>query len=857
MKKNLLILFIAVLAAFSSQAQIIVSGEITANTTWTNNNIYLLDGWVYVRDGATLTIEPGTLIKGDFATKGALIIERGARIIADGTAEQPIVFTSQNAPGVNPETQVPYRNYGDWGGLIICGRASINVPENAGNGTVAGENIIEGGVGSIYGGGANPDDNDDSGILRYVRIEYCGIAFQPNSEINGLTLGGVGRGTIIENVQVSYSGDDAFEFFGGTVNCKNLIAYRTWDDDFDTDFGYTGNVQFAVSMRDPAIADQSGSNGFESDNDGQGTGNTPITHPKFSNVTIIGPLANNTTINSNYKRALHIRRNSKCSVFNSVFAGYPTGLLVDGTASQTNATNNELRFMNSVLAAMTDTLATNSNANPNNISGAFDISMWFESMSNGNTTYNAVSDLMIQDYSVNSPKFTLMNGSPLASGASFSDSYLMDSFFTPVSFRGAFGSEDWTACWAEWDPMNEAYNGATNNVITAEIEAEGNIVVCPGGSVVLHALTNDANAMIDWNTGETSEEIEVMAPATINLTITNANGCSAYAETLEIGVFEEPSVAIQANGPTSFCTGSSVELVSNQTTGNTWSTDATGSSIVVDESGVYSVTYEDENGCVAQSNTIEVSVSDAPAPSVSTGGSTTLCDGETVTLTASVSDTYQWYLNGQMMNGETSQTIEAGEAGAYYVNVTNSEQCDGVGNSSNVFVVVNPQPVADFDFDAANGSFEYEFNNNSINATSYAWNFGDGETSTEANPTHTFTSAGSHTVTLTANNGDCTDSYSFTIANVAIEENAINHLIALYPNPSQGDAILNIRLNGARNVQIRLSDVSGKTVWTNNVFNAEGDQFITLPADQISSGVYFVDVNIDATRQVIKWVVNK
>ena len=216
MKRSLLILSL-LLCGLWSQAQIIVSGEITQNTTWTNNNIYIISGWLYVRDGAALTIEPGTLIKGDFATKGALIVERGAKLYADGTAEQPIVFTSQKAPGE--------RYYGDWGGIILCGKASINVPENVGNGTAAGENIIEGGVGSIYGGGANPDDDDNSGILRYVRIEYGGIAFQPNSEINGLTCGGVGRGTIIDHVQVSYSGDDSFEFFGGTVNCTHLVAY--------------------------------------------------------------------------------------------------------------------------------------------------------------------------------------------------------------------------------------------------------------------------------------------------------------------------------------------------------------------------------------------------------------------------------------------------------------------------------------------------------------------------------------------------------------------------------------------------------------------------------------------------------
>jgi hypothetical protein len=289
--KKVLLLIQLLLMAYMADAQVIVTGEITTNTNWTNDNIYLLDGWVYVRSGATLTIEPGTVIKGDSETKGSLIIERGAMIIADGTPEQPIVFTSQKPAG--------QRSYGDWGGLILCGRATVNTPENAGAGTAAGEAVIEGGVGSIYGGGSNPNDDDNSGIVRYVRLEFGGIPFQPNSEINGLTCGGVGRGTIIDHVQVSYSGDDGFEWFGGTVNATNLISYNNWDDDFDTDFGFRGNVQFGLVVRDPNIADQSGSNGFESDNDGQGTGNTPITQPVFSNITVVGPLAFNSTINSN------------------------------------------------------------------------------------------------------------------------------------------------------------------------------------------------------------------------------------------------------------------------------------------------------------------------------------------------------------------------------------------------------------------------------------------------------------------------------------------------------------------------------------------------------------------------------
>ena len=165
------------------------------------------------------------------------------------------------------------RSYGDWGGLVLCGNAPTNKHDSG-----AGVGIAEGGIGSLYGG---PDGADNSGVLQYVRIEFPGIGLTAvaNSEINGLTLYAVGSGTTIDHIQVSYSGDDSYEWFGGTVNCKYLVALRGWDDEWDTDNGYSGKVQFYVSLRDPAIADQSTSNGFESDNDADGSTLTPLPLP--------------------------------------------------------------------------------------------------------------------------------------------------------------------------------------------------------------------------------------------------------------------------------------------------------------------------------------------------------------------------------------------------------------------------------------------------------------------------------------------------------------------------------------------------------------------------------------------------
>ena len=369
-----------------------VEGELTASTTWTSNNVYLIKGFYYVRDGATLTIQPGTVIRGDQNTKGTLLIERGAKLIANGTETQPIVFTSNISAG--------NRAYGDWGGVVLCGKAAINVP--------GGTAIIEGGPTSVYGGGANPDDADNSGSLKFVRIEFPGIPFVPDKEINGLTLGGVGSGTTLDYIQVSYCGDDSYEWFGGKVNAKHLIAYRGWDDDFDTDFGYRGMIQYAVSLRDKDIADPgSGSNSFESDNDGSGSTNTPVTQPVFSNVSSFGPKYTvGTSVNSNFKRAMHLRRNTRTTVYNSVFAGWPIGLFIDGTAAQGNATAGDMKMQRTVLAGM----------------GSFFVSSFersfFTTASFGNDTI-ATNDLLmyIDPFNLGQPNFLLQSGSELNSGS--------------------------------------------------------------------------------------------------------------------------------------------------------------------------------------------------------------------------------------------------------------------------------------------------------------------------------------------------------------------------------------------------------------------------------------------------------
>ena len=485
MKKTFLLLIMFVTfgyATTNAQTTITVKDSLTSDQHWTSDNFYLLQGFVYVLDGVTLTIDSGTVIKGDHTFTGsALIIRKGAKINANGTKSRPIIFTSDQPAGS--------RVRGDWGGVIICGKAPINSTGGSAN--------IEGGPYAPYGG---TDASDNSGVLSYVRIEWAGYPFQPNKEINGLTFGGVGNGTTIDHVQVSYSNDDSFEWFGGTVNAKYLIAFRGWDDEFDTDFGWSGMNQFLVGLRDSSVADISGSNGFESDNDGTGSSNTPITQGIMCNVSLFGPKATMTNpVNPLFKRAMHIRRNSKLSVYNSVFMGWPTGLMIDGkNTTWVNAQNNELQIENCIMSGMTSTkfFAVGSGGwadAADSIAGIGNIRTWYNSVAKNNDTL-ASNDLMyITDpFNYSGPDFLPTGSSPVLGHGSFTNTRLQDAFFTPVTFAGAFGTEDWTSGWANWDPQNTVYSttssiSETNN---SGIAVESNVPNPFAGSTSIYFSVN-------------------------------------------------------------------------------------------------------------------------------------------------------------------------------------------------------------------------------------------------------------------------------------------------------------------------------------------------------------------------------
>jgi Secretion system C-terminal sorting domain len=432
------------IASFAAQPTRTITGNITGTENWTADTIYTLSGKVYVKAGGTLNIAAGTIIKGDTAVAGsALIITRGAKIFAIGTPTKPIVFTS-SAP-------VGKRRAGNWGGIVIAGNARINV--TGGTAPFEGGNLANPDGTTTDGEYGGLNDLDNSGELKYVRIEFAGFPYQTNNELNSLTMGGVGSGTKIDYVQCSYGFDDAFEWFGGTVNAKHLIAFKTNDDDFDTDFGYRGKVQFGLVIRDTAIADASGTNGFESDNDGNSTGNTPYTSPIFSNITLVGPKQTlTTTVNSNHRTGAHVRKNSRCSIFNTLWMGYVRGVRIDGDSCHANADANLLEMQNNVVAGVSGLLLDSTAGVPWNVTN------WFTQSTNNNTVYAANADAMITDaYNATAPNCKPSSGSPVLSGASFTNTKITDPFFTAVTYRGAFGADDWTANWANFNPQNEPY----------------------------------------------------------------------------------------------------------------------------------------------------------------------------------------------------------------------------------------------------------------------------------------------------------------------------------------------------------------------------------------------------------------
>ncbi|MBS1518173.1 MAG: T9SS C-terminal target domain-containing protein [Bacteroidetes bacterium] len=510
--QSVLRIFITAMILFSLQDSFAVvdsttlnSSNITGLVTLNRTTTYKMKGFNYVKNGGKIVIPEGTVIKGDFISKGTLIIERGGIIYANGTANNPIVFTSDRPAGS--------RAAGDWGGVIILGRSGINTSTGVDSAEIEG---FGPGLGPIYGGQPRID-TDSSGCFRYVRIEFPGVNLTgiSGNEINGLTMGGVGSRTVIEYVQVSYSGDDSYEWFGGTVNPNHLIAYKGLDDDWDCDNGFRGRVQFCLSIRDKDIADVSSSNGFEIDNNNDSPSNTngPRTRPFFSNMTVIGPYATTgTVVNPLFQRGGHLRRNMQACIYNSLIMGWRVGIRFDGANVCNDANSGTVQLRTNIFSGnLTLADQTGGTVTPNPTSF---INTW-------NTSYTNNSDVMLNnpfniypDPAGNDLNYWMpMGGSPAASGADFTNPNLAG--FQSVSYRGAFGtSGNWTANWAVFNP----------NAYTIPVPSDFNITVIP--EAFLNTSTNQLNSSdtVTVYLRQTSNPFNIVDQAKAVLNVTNYTG---------------------------------------------------------------------------------------------------------------------------------------------------------------------------------------------------------------------------------------------------------------------------------------------------------------------------------------------
>ncbi|MEJ5265826.1 MAG: T9SS type A sorting domain-containing protein [Bacteroidales bacterium] len=451
------------------------AGGLKITTNQTISGTVKLDGWVYVKSGATLTIQPGTIIRG--TTGSTLIIERGAKIIAEGTKEQPIVFTSMKPKGSRAPS--------DWGGVIILGRATNNKGNNV---------TIEGGVGATYGIGDGPAIEDDSsGILKYVRIEFPGYDIDGNgNEVNGLTMGSVGSRTVIEYVQVSFSGDDAFEWFGGTVNCRYLIALATEDDDFDTDYGYRGNVQFALAIRDPKVCDTDGARGFESDNDANSSYNKPYTSAVFSNVTLIGPGVDESATQK-HEVGLLLRRNTRLQIYNLVSTKYiKGGIVIDGDPTQQAAKDDSLKIQYSIMAGYgAKAVATKGTSNP--LTNPY---AWYLGNNNDTTSFEALKLSFPVDVTKASLSFMPGSGSVLLNGSSWGKPVASITISSPKDSILINESIQLTASVSPNDAANKDVKWSiVSGADKATINANGELQGTAAGTVTVKAEAEDGSGV--------------------------------------------------------------------------------------------------------------------------------------------------------------------------------------------------------------------------------------------------------------------------------------------------------------------------------------------------------------------------
>lgn len=455
--KSALLAALLASAGIASAADVVVSGQITTNTTWTASNRYQLSGYVFVTNGATLTIEPGTVVQGRVSSgtsAAALVITAGSKINAAGTKEKPIIFTSEldqlNGNLTKSDT-------GLWGGLVVLGKASINSRSNGAAAGTPAQDQIEGFSVSAdqtslitFGG---TDDADNSGTIRYVSIRHGGAVIGTANEINGLTMGGVGSGTTIEYVEVFANKDDGYEWFGGTVNCRYLVSAYNNDDAFDMDQGYRGNLQFLFGILGDIGTDY-GDKGIEWDGSTSPLTATPRGKTTVANATIIGA---GTTGKSSY--AMNIRDAVEATVYNSVFMNFEK--MIDIENDVNDGPNADPVFKNSIFFSQ---VAANNTAAGLNARPAGEVNA---------TTLLSDSTISIVDPLLTKVDYTatrLLNPLPTATSPALTGAGTVSGTgLVATDYRGAFKDTNWAAGWTKlWNDgyFSEASAGNTGTDVT-------------------------------------------------------------------------------------------------------------------------------------------------------------------------------------------------------------------------------------------------------------------------------------------------------------------------------------------------------------------------------------------------------
>jgi hypothetical protein len=498
LRKSMLAAIVALLPAAASAATVdVVDADISpsSNVVWTADNEYVLNGLVFVDEGATLTIQPGTVIKGmpgQGENASALVVARGGKIFASGTPDQPIVFTAQ-ADDVSDAGDLPLDARGLWGGVIILGRATLN--------SEPGETPIEGipttEPRGLYGGS---DDGDNSGVFRYVSIRHGGTDIGAGNEINGLTMGGVGSGTLIEFVEVYNNQDDGFEWFGGTVNTKNLVSAFNGDDAFDYDEGFRGKGQFWFVIQDAETGNRAGEHdGGTTPEDG-----APYAIPQIHNVTYIGSGA--FSANGDNDVVLKIRDNAGGQYINSIFtdfAGEAVSIedLESGEDSRARLAAGDLRLANNIWWGFGagDDLATIA---PKEFVAE-------HLAANDNRIVDPLLSGISRDRDQGlDPR--PQSGSPAWNGLAATPD---DGFYTQVDYVGAFGRSLWTSGWTFLSEAGIMPSDAAT-FIAAESAVEAAL---PSGYALEQNMPNPFNP-------STTINYSVPADGQVKLTVYNSVG---------------------------------------------------------------------------------------------------------------------------------------------------------------------------------------------------------------------------------------------------------------------------------------------------------------------------------------------